>query len=723
MKSIIKVLAVFFVVTFSACTKDVYDAGQNPDPNPGQNGSLPGDFTWSLSDETELTVNIEGLGEEKNIVEAYIGNPATDPTARLIAGSQQKVNNSIPYVRNISIPTGLETIYIRVTDSRKRVSVYGFDVIKGHMVCNIGTGGAQTKSYAMSTRAAEAEMPQIDYSYEGKTLVELTGSSDITLQPGTVYIIPKDQTFNGQVSINGGGDILVYVEGTWQVVNSFKYEKKSVIYVLDGGKVETSGNTTLTFVESSMLAVQKGGQFGDANARISLSFNTSNNVVNEGLLYAENLSVTDKCSIYNSGDLVVTNLSTATQNNYIVNKSKIKAESIDLLNGVIDNYCHLVANQITTRGQVAHINLFPSSYVEAGKLSADHLDLFMDAKSMWKGESASFAGWDNKVRGGDTDWALLKINTIEVKTGAGKLLNYSGMVNIECKSHTEHPSQWNPCYGLIAPANFSEGQGFAEIDPNECNGNGGNHNPGEEPGPDDDITETNTLPYTYLFEDNWPQKGDYDMNDIVMSVTLRNTTSASDGKVKALDVDIKLYAVGARKKLAVAFQLDGVPAGAVSGSESNQQYAVIRLFDDAHAELGGASGEIINTYKYDNNLVKEIHKQIKFNTPLDQPISVGRFNLFAIWGDADANKRYEVHIPGFRGTNKAMSSELSTDVYTSTEDGWMWGLCVPFIDFSSFPKESVNISEAYSGFDKWISGDNTPNWYLNPIEGKTIVVK
>lgn len=88
MKSIIKVLAVFFVVTFSACTKDVYDAGQNPDPNPGQNGSLPGDFTWSLSDETELTVNIEGLGEEKYIVEAYIGNPAIDPTARLIAGSQ-----------------------------------------------------------------------------------------------------------------------------------------------------------------------------------------------------------------------------------------------------------------------------------------------------------------------------------------------------------------------------------------------------------------------------------------------------------------------------------------------------------------------------------------------------------------------------------------------------------------------------------------------------------
>ena len=70
---------------------------------------------------------------------------------------------------------------------------------------------------------------------------------------------------------------------------------------------------------------------------------------------------------------------------------------------------------------------------------------------------------------------------------------------------------------------FSEGQGFVEIDDDDCNGNSGNHNPGEGDGDQDpSYEEVETLPYTYLFEDNWPATGDYDMNDLVIGIQINN---------------------------------------------------------------------------------------------------------------------------------------------------------------------------------------------------------
>lgn len=36
------------------------------------------------------------------------------------------------------------------------------------------------------------------------------------------------------------------------------------------------------------------------------------------------------------------------------------------------------------------------------------------------------------------------------------------------------------------------------------------------------MKEVETLPYTYLFEDNWPTTGDYDMNDLVIGIQINN---------------------------------------------------------------------------------------------------------------------------------------------------------------------------------------------------------
>lgn len=722
----VKLMALFlFVALMAACTADVYEPDEKVPPvvNPDEEEEVPSDFAWSLNDQTELIVNIENIGKEKFIVAAYIGNPAIDKSARMLPNSLQRVSKEVAYKRDISIPKGIPSLYLSVTDSRNRTSVYGFDVTEGNMVCTIGNTAATTKAVSGGLRSMTGEMPAIDYSYADKLYEEISGDG-ASLRSNQVYVIPKGRTLKGTVSLPGEGNFQIYVEGTWDLAGqSFQFETGSNLYVLNGGEVKNSQKVAkIRFINNGGIAVQEDGEFGDDDESIELYLTNDTRIVNEGEFDARNIQLDSNAKIYNSGDFDTKSLSTQNEGNYILNKHEFEAEKVAMTNGTIDNYCKFEVDKLTTSGAMTYINLAPAAFMEVDELVGDHLHLFMDAKSYWKGEKASFSGWDNLVQGGSTDFALFKVERIKVSIWNGILLNYSGMVNIECKEHTNHPDAYNPCYKMNDSANFSKGQGFVEIDDDDCNNHNGNHNPGEDTGTDDggDITEPSTLPSVYLFEDNWPAKGDYDMNDIVMSVALRNTVSA-DGKVKAVDIDATLYAVGATKKLAVAFQLNNVPASAVAGSESDQKYAVVRLFDDAHAELGYAPGETVNTFKYDKNIVKNITKHIDFTMPLDNGITAGNFNLFVVWGDMESGSRNEIHIPGFRGTDRAAASSTSTDRYISTEDGWMWGLCIPLLDFGSYPKETIHIGEAYSGFDAWLAGQDTPTWYMKPVEGKVIV--
>ncbi len=733
-----KFAALAFCLFLAACSTDLYEEKEKPTPPVVEpNTNLPEDFTWSMDNDTELSVNIEGLGEEKYLVEAYVGNPLIDPAARMIAGSQQKVNNKVAYKRTISIPDGVKMLYLRITDSRERVGVYGFEVTEGSMNCTIGDNGAKTKS-AVQLRASSTDIPAVDYSYAGKECIELSGDGKVIVQKGKNYLIPKGQVFSGEIVFpDSEGNCNLYVEGTWQVVagkdNSF-YLELCRLYVLNGGKIERTDRTSVVdmyIARSSSLAVQKGGTIGSVENQMQLSIHTDEDgiFVNEGICYIRFLKLMGSSRVFNNGDLNVSVVYTNSRDIHLVNKHYLIVSGYDAAvgagaymtaGGTIDNFCKFyVSNNMVASDMT--INQGPYAYLKINVLTSNGMKMFMDAKSMLVGEKAVFSGNPSFVSGGSTDYGLMKFNTVSVAKKQGQVA-YAGKLNVATHTHTAN-GQWESqqWYTMTPEVVFSNYDGIVSIEPDDCNDNTGNENPGTDPSdPDGDVTETNTLPYTYLFEDNWPVKGDYDMNDVVMSVALSNTTSA-DGKVKAVDIHATLYAVGASKQLAVAFQLDGVPAGAVSESEPNQQYAVVRLIDNAHAELGGAPGASINSFKYDKSRIKQIHKRIEFTTPQEKGISVGRFNLFIVWDSMDATPRNEIHIPGFRGSNKAATHAGSTEVYTSTADGWMWGLRIPLTDFGSFPKEGTSISDAYSGFDKWVAGDNTPGWYLTPNEDKVIV--
>lgn len=70
--------------------------------------------------------------------------------------------------------------------------------------------------------------------------------------------------------------------------------------------------------------------------------------------------------------------------------------------------------------------------------------------------------------------------------------------------------------------------------------------------------------YAYLFEDQWPLYGDYDMNDLVLIVKERKISINKSNKAEEFTLSLDLSAAGATKSIGAAIMLDGVPASTIT---------------------------------------------------------------------------------------------------------------------------------------------------------------
>ena len=76
-----------------------------------------------------------------------------------------------------------------------------------------------------------------NYSY-GSDCMKISGQKKITLEKGKTYLIPKGSILNGEIVLPSEGDIRIYIEGIWQIVNNdLQFETGTSVYILDGGKV------------------------------------------------------------------------------------------------------------------------------------------------------------------------------------------------------------------------------------------------------------------------------------------------------------------------------------------------------------------------------------------------------------------------------------------------------------------------------------------------------
>lgn len=168
--------------------------------------------------------------------------------------------------------------------------------------------------------------------------------------------------------------------------------------------------------------------------------------------------------------------------------------------------------------------------------------------------------------------------------------------------------------------------------------------------------------YTFCFEDT--QKGDYDLNDIVIKAKRINKTT----------VEYSLVACGANDELFV----------------KNVKAGVIQDDVEIHSLFGKAPGQFINTDKAAEKL----------------PAITARRTVSESFSFLDAENQPYIY---------DATTKITVKLAGKGQDPH--GIMIPF-DFK-YPAERVCIKDAYKEFNNW--GGNpvlSTNWYTKPIAGK-----
>lgn len=633
-------------------------------------------------------------------------------------------------------------------------------------------------------------------------------SNEVTSTNSKNYVIPNGVTYTKQITLGSGS--CLYVEGTYNLASKKNFVMStsgSKLVIQSGGSVNITndksqqyddaqiknfgslnfgsvytmtGTTklynagTMNFVNLSATntcEIHNYGIFGSTNsvgltASATLynysggtinfaTFTTGNNtntVTNEGNFTALNITV-KSAPFTNTGSLTVVNTLKLTAPGTFSNSGAVVTKDLTTESTTkIYNNCHIVVTNATSVPGTT-IYLYEGSLFKTKFLAGDGTTFEMDKGSILEAEIATFTTWRNYIKGVGTDYALARLASVAPRDNRSLSSNitYQGKVEIECTTHTQ-----NQCYDIFYVVVGSDvrwaatGASTTVIASTACNAGGNNESiPGDDDPPTDPpfpIIVPLATNYSFIMEDNWPYLGDYDMNDLVVDLSISYLQNA-ENKAEKMIVAYKLRAVGANYRIAAAFQLDKVLPGQISsvsyytpvltggvfstekgGLETGQSKAVIPLFDDAHSLLEPAStaSNILNTI-IENTYFTPVSDTITivFGTPVDpSDISIADLNFFIVTnGSAASAQRTEVHLSGFEPTDKVDVSKFGTGDDASigftkyrTANNLIWGLLIP--TSFNYAVELKDITAAYPQFAGWCTSGGSENafWYEFPTD-------
>ena len=236
---------------------------------------------------------------------------------------------------------------------------------------------------------------------------------------------------------------------------------------------------------------------------------------------------------------------------------------------------------------------------------------------------------------------------------------------------------------------------------------------------------------SFAFEDNWPEMGDYDFNDLVVDYQFRHTMNSSN-MVTEISPKFKFRAIGAgyRNGFGFSMELTTDKVKSVSGNilgpsliksnsngtEVGQKKAVIIVSDNAHTLFGATS--FVNTQEGSATMNPvELQLTIKLNQPVSiNALGNAPYNPFLIIAQ---DRGREVHLPGYSPTDLIDTRLLGTaddnsnplTGYFKSKTSLPWAIHLP--ESFAYPREKADIRSAHLRFNDWSksSGYSYMDWY------------
>lgn len=732
---LVGLVAISVIAASCSKVKDLYEEPEGdsstlfPD-----GGNVSGDFKWNSAKSMDIRIAVDDIfnGQYFYRVEIFDNDPMLVAGANLLAAGQAKKGQD--FVGKLMLPTMANYLYLRETSPLGVASVTMIAVDATKNSINVTANSSSNKASVIrassnspisSTKAITANTFSSPTVVVPNDAIAITGNTAVTVEANKSYVIKSGTTFTGTINANNGtSNVKIYVQGTW----------KNPSYELNLGN---NNNLTITQTGSlNLINVTQNttGGFVNYGAASLSKMETKNNAlyVNYGTLDADKADITNG-SFTNYGVATIQNLSSTTNGTVIRNEGTLTVKNATLTNAILEAVCHTTIESLTTNG--AKISVSTGSLLSLDKLNAGGTAFTLAASAILDVKSlAKFNSQASTMTGPSSGQAVARLKKVDVNN-QHMAITYSGNLEVASSDHTAN-GQWNTYYVLNSPAKLvAYDKSTVVIAGTACNA-GGNNATGGNPN-DQTVTEVNLGTYSYAFEDNWPNKGDYDMNDFVVDMNISKFQNTAN-KVTKVVLKGKLRSVGASKRLAAAIQLDGVPAGnvksvsyskkelvgtnltlAANGTETGQANAVVSICDDAHKAFGVTDTRFISTQNGAYAPV-DVVITIEFTTALDN-FTYSTLNMFIVNYAQNIGGRNEIHLVGYAATDKINKSLISreTGKLLSATDPFKTGNNEPFalavpVSFQ-YPTEGQKISDAYPKFKNWVlsGGLQNADWYLN----------
>ncbi|MDL2247487.1 LruC domain-containing protein [Bacteroides sp. OttesenSCG-928-J23] len=247
--------------------------------------------------------------------------------------------------------------------------------------------------------------------------------------------------------------------------------------------------------------------------------------------------------------------------------------------------------------------------------------------------------------------------------------------------------------------------------------------------PKDVVTHDNSFGIV-AFEDYWPCKGDYDLNDVIVKyesdVTLLQKANSTQVYATEINDVFSLIHTGADYNNQFAYRINLHPNNveSITIDDAKSTYTadgdgiIIDLCPNVRAEIAPYV-EVASPKKYkvtiklkDGSISQEAAAQI--TAPYNPFIS--------------PKAGVEVHLPFYKPTSRASLTYFGTEDDRSNPDNNIYyvagqGNNYPFaihlsgVDKFTVPTETQSIDITYPAYNKWVESgfQNNKDWYLNPV--------
>lgn len=693
------------------------------------------------------TVNIavhEDRGTEY-LIRIFTANPLSSASgAKLLAEGYTASDGTWETV--MDYPVSQDAVFVMRTDAHNRhllkyVSINNGEVNAAFGLPTINTRGPRTATgnsiETLIPRKTEKEINKI-----ATQAPELQPNT--VIKAGETYKIPAGETFRNRIYTDGiwnENKATVIIQGTWDPQGNLQQVETGIdIYVVDGGKIIVPKENTFRLNGTSALSVFKGGSIeGDEDSKIySTGADGKNYNYNAGNIQVEEIHFDSSNSIfYNCGTMNIKKLNFQNMGARFINQGHLTAHKTSE-HFTLENGCYAEIEEFNGHLKQGESCALVVNDYNPGKHSGRTVKMGKNSIITIK-DDAELA--EAKFTGPTDGYALIKIEEIE------SLQNFtsSGHIYYEVNEIDDDINRENWMQKFFDALKNSEGtiskhgESPIIIPAGDCTGEG---NTVVEDGED---IETTPISYTYAFEDNYPAAGDYDFNDVVLNVSIKNKYDDDDkNKLEEIKLKVTLTAVGANKQIGAGLRLIDIDKNAIkeiefdgdeeffrntlpnsmfenAPMESNGNEIVIPLFGDAHKVYGlnYADRPFVNTQTNNRKDTYTLEVSLEPDKKQSRPLITKEIlDFFIAYGQLGS--RTEIHLYEFRDAKATANGTIHQD-NLDIAGNRTWAISVPEFHY---PLERVKITDAYPDFAKWATagGQNVEfnKWYKQNVNENKI---